>query len=164
MYLFAVTYYNRPLSCINFMCQLFNCEMLNKGANVLVTVISLTLSSDIRPGDQSMNKYGLPVSAGLINTFTPRQNGRHFTDNTFKCIFLKENIRILMEISPNFVGNVPINNISSLAYIMAWRWPGLSEPMMVRLLTHICITRPQWVNTHCAELFYRLLKIYTHFQ
>ena len=32
---------------------------------------------------------------------------------------------------------------------MAWRRPGdkpLSEPMMVSLLTHICVTRPQWVN------------------
>ena len=33
---------------------------------------------------------------------------------------------------------------------MAWRRPGdkpLSEPMMVSLLTHICVTRPQWVNS-----------------
>ena len=33
---------------------------------------------------------------------------------------------------------------------MAWRWPGdkpLSEPMMVSVLTHICVTRPQWVNS-----------------
>ena len=33
---------------------------------------------------------------------------------------------------------------------MAWRRPGdkpLSEPMMVSLPTHICVTRPQWVNT-----------------
>ena len=33
---------------------------------------------------------------------------------------------------------------------MAWRRPGdkpLSEPMMVCLLTHICVTRPQWVKT-----------------
>ena len=32
---------------------------------------------------------------------------------------------------------------------MAWRRPGdkpLSEPMMVCLLTHICVTRPQWVK------------------
>ena len=32
---------------------------------------------------------------------------------------------------------------------MAWRQPGdkpLSEPMMVRLPTHICVTRPQWVK------------------
>ena len=33
---------------------------------------------------------------------------------------------------------------------MAWRPPGdkpLSEPMIVRLPMHICVTRPQWVNT-----------------
>ena len=33
---------------------------------------------------------------------------------------------------------------------MAWRRPGdkpLSESMMVSLLTHICVTRPQWVNS-----------------
>ena len=33
--------------------------------------------------------------------------------------------------------------------LMAWCRPGdkpLSEPMMVRLPTHICITRSQWVN------------------
>ena len=32
---------------------------------------------------------------------------------------------------------------------MAWRRPGdkpLSKPMIVSLLTHICVTRPQWVN------------------
>ena len=32
---------------------------------------------------------------------------------------------------------------------MAWRRPGykpLSEAMMVNLLTHICVTRPQWVD------------------
>ena len=33
--------------------------------------------------------------------------------------------------------------------MMAWRRRGdkpLSEPMMVSLLTHICVTRPQWVK------------------
>ena len=45
---------------------------------------------------------------------------------------------------------VPINNIPSLVQIMAWRRPGdkpLSEPMMIGLPTHICVTRPQWVNS-----------------
>ena len=48
-----------------------------------------------------------------------------------------------------FVSKDPINNISALVKIMAWRRPGdkpLSEPMMIILLTHICVTRPQWVN------------------
>ena len=33
---------------------------------------------------------------------------------------------------------------------MAWRRPGdkpLSGPIMVRLPMHICVTRPQWINT-----------------
>ena len=40
--------------------------------------------------------------------------------------------------------------IPALVQIMAWRRPGdkpLSEAMMVNLPTHICVTRPQWVNT-----------------
>ena len=38
----------------------------------------------------------------------------------------------------------------ALVQIMAWRRSGdkpLSEPMIVRLPTHICTTRPQWVTT-----------------
>ena len=41
----------------------------------------------------------------------------------------------------------PINNIPALVQIMACRRPGdkpLSGLMMVSLLTHICVTRPQW--------------------
>ena len=44
----------------------------------------------------------------------------------------------------NFYG--PKNNILALVQIMAWRRPGdetLSDPMMVSLLTHICVTWPQ---------------------
>ena len=84
-----------------------------------------------------------------INTLRPRQNGRRFPDDTFKCIFLNENARISIKISMKFVPKGPINNIPALVQIMAWRRPGdkpLSEPMMVSLLTHICVTRPQWVR------------------
>ena len=55
-----------------------------------------------------------------------------------------------LKISLKFVPKVRINNIPSLIQIMAWRRPGdkpLSEPMMVRLPTHICVTRPHWVNS-----------------
>ena len=85
----------------------------------------------------------------VINTLRTTQNGCHFPDNIFKCIFLNENISISNKISMNFVPKGPINNIPALVQIMAWRRPGdkpLSEPMMVSLLTHICVTRPQWVN------------------
>ena len=84
-----------------------------------------------------------------FNTLRPGQNGRHVADDIFKCIFLNENVWIPIKISLKFVPKGPINNIPAMVKIMAWRRPGdkpLSEPMMVRLPTHICVTRPQWVN------------------
>ena len=90
----------------------------------------------------------LPIHAG-INTLRPRQNGRHFADDIFKCIFLNENTSISINISLKFVPEGRINNIPALVQIMAWRLLGdepLSAPMMVNLLTHICVTRPQWVK------------------
>ena len=86
----------------------------------------------------------------FINSLRPRPNGRHFADDIFKFIFENENEWILPRISLKFVPKVRINNIPALVQIMAWRPPGdkpLSEPMMVSFLMHICITRPQWVNS-----------------
>ena len=82
-----------------------------------------------------------------INSLTPRLNRRPFTDDIFKCIFLNENEWISPRISLKFVPKVRINNIQALVQIMAWRRPSdkpLSEPVMVSLLTHIYVTRPQW--------------------
>ena len=85
-----------------------------------------------------------------FNTLRPRQNGRHFADDILRCIFLNENVWIPIEISLKFAPKGPIDNNPALFQIMAWRRPGdkpLSEPMMGRLLTHICVTWPQWVNS-----------------
>ena len=62
--------------------------------------------------------------ASFINTLRPRQDGRHFSDNIFKCIFLNENVLILIKISLKFVPKGPINNMPALVQIMAWRQPG----------------------------------------
>ena len=99
-----------------------------------------------------------------INTLRLSQNGRHFPDDILKCICLNENVWISLNISLKLVPYVRINNVSALVKIMAWRRPGdkpLSEPMMVRSLTHICVTRPQWVNPW--NLFLGNIKIYLHF-
>ena len=88
----------------------------------------------------------------IINTLRPRQNGRHFPDDVYKCIFLNENVWISIKTSLKYLPKGPINNIPALVQIMAWRRPGdkpLYEPMMVRLPTHICVTRSQWVKL-CA--------------
>ena len=82
-----------------------------------------------------------------LNTLRPRQDGSYFADDVLKCIFLNENLWISLKIPLKFVPKGPINTIPSLVQIMAWRRLGdksLSEPMMVSLPTHICVTRPQW--------------------
>ena len=74
------------------------------------------------------------------------------SNDIFKWIFLNENLWISLK----FVLRGPINSIPALVQIMAWRRPGdkpLSEPMMVKSLTHICVTRSQCVNS--SVLFYR---------
>ena len=84
-----------------------------------------------------------------LNSLRPRPNRRHFADDIFKCISENENEWISPRISLKFVSKVRINNIPALVQIMAWCWPGnkpLSEPMMIRSTTHICLTRPQWVK------------------
>ena len=90
-----------------------------------------------------------------INTLWPRQNGRHFSDDIFKCIFLNENVWISIKIPVKFVPKGPINNIPALFQIMAWRLPGdkpLSETVLVTLLTSICVTQPQWVKDRPPSL------------
>ena len=50
----------------------------------------------------------------LFNPLRPRQNGRHFPDDTLKCIFLNENVLIWIQISLKFAPNGPINNNPAL--------------------------------------------------
>ena len=91
----------------------------------------------------------------MVNTLRPRRNEQHFADDIFKRIFFNKNVWISIKISLKFVPKGPINNIPALVQIMAWRRSGdkpLSEPMMVSLPTHICVTRPQWVNDVSGEM------------
>ena len=84
-----------------------------------------------------------------LNTLRPRQNGRHFANYNFTCIFVNKNVWIPIKMSLRYISKGPIHNIPTLVQIMAWRHPGdkpLSKPMMFSLLTHMCVTRPLWVN------------------
>ena len=86
----------------------------------------------------------------LVNTLRPTYICGHFADDIFKSIFLNENVLISLKISLKFVPKVRINNILALVQIMARCQTGnkpLCEPVMVSLLMHICVTRPQWVNS-----------------
>ena len=92
----------------------------------------------------------LMIKCDALNTLRPRHNGRHIPDDIFKWIFLNENVWISINISLKFVPRGPINNIPTLVQVMAWRRPGdkpLSEPMMVRLPTHICLSASMSYNS-----------------
>ena len=93
----------------------------------------------------------------LVDILRPKQNRRHFADDIFKCIFLNEDVLISIKISLKFTSKSPINNIPTLAQIMAWCRPcdkPLSETILPRLLTHICVTRPQWVKLFMTTVEY----------
>ena len=93
----------------------------------------------------------------LVNPLGPRQNGRQFANDTFKCIFLNGNIWTVIEISLKYVTLGRIDNKPALVqiiqlgteqatshYLKQW-WPSL--------LTYICVTWPQWVKivTHLSR-------------
>ena len=77
---------------------------------------------------------------GTINHLPLDKMAAILQDDIFKCIFLKENVRISIKIPLKFVPKGPINNFAALVQIMAWR-----RPMMVKSPMHIGIIRPQWV-------------------
>ena len=69
----------------------------------------------------------------------------------FQMHFLEWKVWVSLKISPKFVLflRVQLTIFQHFFQIMAWRRPGdkpLSDTMMVSLMTHICVTRPQWVN------------------
>ena len=81
----------------------------------------------------------------LFNTLRPRQNGRRFPDDIFKCIFFNENYEFRLK----FHCSLFLGAQLTMVQIIAWHRPRdkpLSEPMIISLPTHICVTRPQWVN------------------
>ena len=68
-----------------------------------------------------------------INSSPPGQNGRHFADDIFKCIFMNEKFCISIKISLKFVPKGQIDNKSALVQVMAWRQTGdkpLPEPIL----------------------------------
>ena len=72
-----------------------------------------------------------------------------FSRRYFQVQFLEWRCINFDKVLLKFVPKGPINNNPALVQIMAWRRLGdkpLSESIMVILLTHICVTRPRWVN------------------
>ena len=92
----------------------------------------------------------------MFNTLRLRQNGHHFPDKIFRCIFVLRYVWISTKISLKFVPKGQITNSPALVQIMTWCWPcekPLSEPMMVSLLMYICVIQPQWFKAIFEKKF-----------
>ena len=84
-----------------------------------------------------------------FNTSPPRHNGRQFANDTWKCIFISENVYDLIQISLTFVSKCPFDNMTALVHLMAWHrtqqvtshW---TKQCLPSSLTHICDTRGWW--------------------
>ena len=49
-----------------------------------------------------------------VNSSPPGENGHHFADDIFRCIFVNEKFYIVIKFALKFVPKGPINNISAL--------------------------------------------------
>ena len=67
--------------------------------------------NDLRSGD-----------AYCVNSSPAAQNGHRFADDVFRCIFLNEDICILIEISPKFVPKGPIDDNPAFALWSKLGW------------------------------------------
>ena len=56
----------------------------------------------------------LKLDAVIVNPSPPGQNGHHFADDFFRCIFVNEQFCVLIIISLKVVSNDPIGNNSAL--------------------------------------------------
>ena len=85
-----------------------------------------------------------------LNSSPPGQNGHHFADDIFKCLFLNENVWISINISLK----CSVNNIRALVQIMAWRSMNqLHSKPILQLLTHwgrmmhICVSKSTIISS-----------------
>ena len=89
--------------------------------------------------DAVFRRHTMQAPKWIINGWNwtvlrPRQNGRHFSEDTLQHIIVNENLWISIKISLKFVPEGQINNIPALVQIMAWCRPG-DMPLF------------EWVNT-----------------
>ena len=81
-----------------------------------------------------------------------------WADDVFKCIFLNENDRILIQCSLEYISRGSIDNKPALVHVMDCTGQAKSnylDQWWPSSLTHICGTRGRWVNMICLVYILR---------
>ena len=92
-------------------------EHISNLGNTIPLRFVMSWASSLRRSIIKMQDFYISPGAILltwINASPPGQNGRHFPDDNFKCIFVNENSCILIKISQKFVPKGPIDNNQAL--------------------------------------------------
>ena len=140
--------YFHPRKCIWNCC----CELANSYHQFYITLLERRRVMVSRAWLSTWADYIANAALTHILTHWGRGELDAISQTTFLSAFcwmkmFEFRIKFHWSLFPGF--QLTINNIPTLVQVMAWCRPGdkpLSEPMMVSSLTHICVTRPQWVN------------------
>ena len=102
-------------------------------------LLTLYFLSDTGPGLGSLPLTHLPLDKMIAI----------LADHIFRCIFLNEMDKILIQISLKLVPSGQIDNKPAFVQVMVWRWTGdkpLPEPMMAQFTDAYMRHQGRWVN------------------
>ena len=100
--------------------------------------------------ERTKNKRLTLLATVLLSTLRPRQTCRHFSSNILKSIFFNEKVSwkiVSMKISLQFLPKGPVNKKPALVPV-----GNCLNQWLPSLLTHICITRSQWVKIYVRKI------------
>ena len=83
----------------------------------------------------------------FVSTHLGLYNGRNFSEDIFKYVYLNENCCFFIVILLKFVPHFQVNNIPALFQIIAWCRSGDNHCLIQcrpSLLMHICVCRSEW--------------------
>ena len=117
---------------------------------ILVHITNTRASQHIKLlfSDGIFTHLSLGLSSGIpVDRIIWTQNGHHFADNVFKCIFMNEKFCILNRLSLKFVPKGLIDNIPAFVQIMAWCRSG-EYILLDQSPIDVCV-----YSSHCSALY-----------
>ena len=106
-----------------------------------------------------MQLLHLDVWCISFNKLRRRQNGRHIPDDTFKCIFLNENVWISIKISLKFVTKDPIKiKVKVWQTLLTYKNNWLSLQQLTVIQSRGCLSN-KLVNMTLAIAFTKIVSI-----
>ena len=136
-------------NCIEFCIAFINCYMLAVMMSSMVCLCHWTKRAK-QINAESAEQQLLWDEMSKLNILRLRQDGRHFPDDIFKCIFLDKKEWSLIKFSLKFISN---GELTIFQHWFRW-WLGAGQATShcvnqwwwIYWRMYACVTQPQWVN------------------